>query len=150
VSKTGPLADAYTFSVAGLDPAWYTPVAGSYPLNPGSSAEADLNLYVDDCVFSGTVPFSVTAQAQAGGGAATLDTSLTLSSDPLQTGLFPADGSTSGARTVRFGWRADAPTTGQFTLYPTLLPEQVVTHTTALSTIHQVTLENLTRNVEYT
>jgi uncharacterized repeat protein (TIGR01451 family) len=150
LNNTGPLADAYTFTVNGLDPAWYTPIAGSFPLNPGGSTTAYLKLHVADCVFTGTVPFSVTAHAQEGEQAVTAEASLTLLPDPLQLDLAPANGSKSGARTVLFSWRTDAPTTGQLTLYPTLLPEQAITRTTALSTVHQMAVEDLSRNVEYT
>jgi hypothetical protein len=149
VNNTGPLADAYTFTVDGLDPAWYTPIEDSFPLNSGGSATADLNLRVSDCVFTGAVPFSVTAHSQEGGEAVSVETSLTLLPDPLQLDLTPANESTLGARSAPFSWRTDAPTTGQLTLYPTLLPEEIITQTTPLSTIHQVVIENLDRNLEY-
>jgi hypothetical protein len=99
------------------------PINATFPLNPGSSGDIGLPLHVADCVISGTVPFSVTAYSQEGQQVATVETTLTLLTDPLQTEVVPADGSRMGARTVLFSWHTDAPTTGRLTLYPSLLPD---------------------------
>jgi uncharacterized repeat protein (TIGR01451 family) len=150
IANTGPLADVYTVSVTGLDPAWYTPITDSFPLNPGGLATADLKLHVADCLVTGTLPFTVAAHAQQAGSLAAAGATLILQTDPQQMDLTPAAGSKTGSQSVLFSWRTDAPTSGQLTLYPTASPTQTITRTTPLSTVHTLLVEDLSRNTQYT
>jgi|GEM_PF-736784 len=150
INNTGPLADVYTVTVTGLNPAWYTPITDNFPLNPGGSATTDLQLRVADCAISGTVPFTVGAYSQEGGLVAQAPGELNLFTAPQQLDLVPADGSKIGSRSVLFSWRTDAPTTGTLTLQPSGSTTQTITQTTALSTVHTVIVENLSRNTNYT
>ncbi|MCL4301920.1 MAG: DUF11 domain-containing protein [Anaerolineae bacterium] len=150
INNTGPLADVYTVTVTGLNPAWYTPITDSFPLNPGGSATTDLQLRVADCAISGTIPFTVGAYSQEGGLVVQAPAALNLSVAPQQLDLVPANGSNIGSRSVLFSWRTDAPTTGMLTLQPSGSTTQTITQTTALSTVHTVMVENLSRNTNYT
>jgi hypothetical protein len=35
INNTGPLGDAYSVELTGLDPTWFTPIRGTIPLQPG-------------------------------------------------------------------------------------------------------------------
>lgn len=150
VNNTGPLGDAYAVNVAGLDPTWYTPISGTIPLSPGESKTVDLAFLVNTCTAASTTPFTVTVTSQAGNNLAQATGTLTLQLAPQHSGLVPAAGALLGSRTVLFSWRTDAPTTGALILYPSDQPTQTVVYPTSLGTIHNVTVNNLTRNTTYT
>lgn len=151
IDNTGPLADVYTVSVTGLNPAWYTPVTKSFALNPAASTTTDLKLHVNDCGASaGTTPFTITIYSQESANQVAALSGLTLLTAPQQLDLTPANNSKTGSRSQLFAWRTDAPTTGQLTVYPSLTPTQLITVTTPLSQVHVATVDNLERNTAYT
>lgn len=149
INNTGPLGDAYSVNVTGLDPTWYTAITETTPLNPGESKTVDLNFLVNTCTVTNTIPFTVTVSSQSSSNLVQTTGGLTLQLSPQQSGLVPAPGSKTGSRSVLFSWRTDAPTTGRLFLYPSGQPTQTAVYTTALNTVHNLTVHNLTRNTTY-
>jgi hypothetical protein len=110
----------------------------------------NLNFLVNSCTANTTTPFTVTVASQAGDKPAQAAGTLTLLLSPQQSGLVPENGVVLGSRSVLFSWRTDAPTTGSLLLYPSGQPTQTVTYSSGLGTVHNVMVNNLTRNTTYT
>lgn len=89
VQNSGYLADAYSLTVSGLDPAWYTLAPTGLSLSSGQSGQATFTVLVTDNVVLGMHPFTVTVTSQAGGETVVANGQLDLRPSPSMVEASP-------------------------------------------------------------
>ncbi len=149
IKNIGLLIGQYELTVPDLDSAWYSLSPSNVSLSPGEITKVTLNVQVNSCTPTGSLPFTVNVRNLVNDGTKTLPASLDLQSGPVLSGLSPNSGSTLGSRDVTVSWRSDVDSTGVLTVFPAGQPDQASTFTTESGTVHTVVVPNLDRNLTY-
>jgi len=149
VQNTGWLSDSYTFALNGLDPGWVSWSQEQLPLAAGASGDVTLSIEPPGCEAESSLPFTVQVTSVGNAVDQDLAAEVTLEQSPLITMDTPADGATSGSRSVLFRWRTQPATTGELSLHPVDDPGAVQTFETELGTAHSVLAPDLARYHTY-
>ena len=144
--------DQFDISVTGIDSGWYTLEQTQITLAAGEVREIPLSIELPvDCGLS-ILDYTVHVTAESdetglvqNGGA---DLALQVSTIPLLTDLFPANGEQLGTNMVQMSWETDAETTPQLSYRIQGDPDYSVIDGTA-GQIHQLAIDSLAWDTTY-
>ena len=144
-------ADTFTVSVSGLNPAWVGLSRTSLRLIPGESGVVDLQVTIPaDCALNGqALLFGVDVSSQTSAQQQTASGTLTITSDPVVSGLAPDAGIVSGANRVWFRWTTNVAAVGTL-FYKGDWETDFHQVQTPSGTTHEVFLQDLSWQRTYT
>ncbi len=148
VHNTGHFRGEFTFTIIGLDPAWYTMQTDTLKLLAGGRGQGLALIQVNDCQAVGSYPFQVVVTSIDDGEVDTLDALLVLYSNPIISDLTPEDNVTMGGTSVLFAWSTDRVSSTSLFIRETGT-SNYTEHTNSDGLQHSVLVENLTRNTSY-